>query len=270
MTLGRRLRRYTIGWLAAVSGLAAGPAAAVDPAVDLALVLALDSSASVDAQEYALQRGGLAAAFRDHEVAAAIAAGPIARIAVAVVEWAGASQQVLVVGWTMIDDADGALALADRIGSLERAIPTGATSIAGALAFGTALLRSAPFDPTRRVIDLSGDGRNNQGQNVEDVRRVVLAQGVTINGLAILNEHPTLDYYFKERVIGGAGSFVEIAHDYDVYVGAIRRKLIREIRSLTVSDADLDGQRPGGTANASALALPETAARLAAAPPPTR
>lgn len=267
MTVGRGLRQHAVGLLAAAA-LVSGSAAAADPAVDLALVLALDSSASVDAQEYALQRGGLAAAFRDHEVAAAIVGGPLKRIAVAVVEWAGASQQVLVIGWTMLEDAGGVLALADRIDALERAIPTGATSIAGALAFGTALLRAAPFEPTRRVIDLSGDGRNNQGQNVEDVRRVVLGQGVTINGLAILNEHPTLDYYFRDRVIGGAGSFVEIAHDYGAYVGAIRRKLIREIRSLTVSDAT--GGSPGDAVPGTALALPETAARLASAPPPTR
>lgn len=263
-----RSRRSIAGWLAAAMIMAGSSAAALDPAVDLTLVLALDSSASVDAEEHALQRGGLAAAFRDRAVAEAIAAGPLKRIAVAVVEWAGESQQVLVVDWTLVAGADGALGLADRIDSLERAIPTGATSIAGALAFGTALLRTAPFEPTRRVIDLSGDGRNNQGRNVEDVRRVVLAQGVTVNGLAILNEHPTLDRYFQERVIGGAGSFVEVAHDYDAYVGAIRRKLVREIRSLTVSDSEPPDRSRGGT-SPPATRLPESGARLAAAVSPT-
>ncbi len=216
---------------------AAGPAVATNVEVDLALVLALDSSASVDAEEFALQRGGLAAAFRDREVVEAIAAGPLRRIAVTVMEWAGAVQQVVSVEWVVVADSTGAWELADRIDALDRAIPTGATSIAGALIFGNALLRTAPFDATRRVIDLSGDGRNNQGQNVEDVRRLVVAHGVTINGLAILNEHPTLNHYFQDRVIGGPGAFVEIAEDYSAYVGAIRRKLIREIRSLTVSDA---------------------------------
>ena len=216
---------------------AAGPAVATNVEVDLALVLALDSSASVDAEEFALQRGGLAAAFRDREVVEAIAAGPLRRIAVTVMEWAGAVQQVVSVEWVVVADSTGALELADRIDALDLAIPTGATSIAGALIFGNALLRTAPFDATRRVIDLYGDGRNNQGQNVEYVRRLVVAHGVTINGLAILNEHPTLNHYFQDRVIGGPGAFVEIAEDYSAYVGAIRRKLIREIRSLTVSDA---------------------------------
>jgi len=251
------------GLLAAAMAVATAGrvATAQDLPVDMTLVLAVDTSASVDATEYALQRGGLAAAFRDREVAEAIAAGPLRRIAVAVIEWAGAAQQVQVVGWTLIDGPGGARSMADRIDTLERSIPTGATSIAGALAFGTALLRTAPFETARRVIDLSGDGRNNQGRNVEDVRRVVVAQGVTINGLAILNEHPTLDYYFKDRVIGGAGSFVEVAHDYDAYVDAIRRKLIREIRSLTVSEAS-----PQGVEAVVASRLPESRVRLASVP----
>lgn len=261
------------GWVgmltAAVIGAAVGPAVAQVLPVDLTLVLAVDTSASVDADEYALQRGGLATAFRDPEVVEAVAAGPLKRIAVSVVEWAGASQQVQVIGWTLVEGSGAALSLADRIDTLERSIPTGATSIAGALAFGTALLRAAPFETARRVIDLSGDGRNNQGRDVEDVRRVVVAQGVTINGLAILNEHPTLDYYFRDRVIGGAGSFVEVAHDYDAYVGAIRRKLIREIRSLTVSEVP-----EHGIGVVIATRLPESQGRLADAsrgiPPATR
>jgi hypothetical protein len=263
--------RRGLGWPAAVlaaavvAGAAAGPARASGAAVDMTLVLALDTSASVDAEEYAQQRGGLAAAFRDREVADAIAAGPMKRIAVSVIEWAGASQQVQVVGWTLLEDAGGALALADRIDALERAIPTGATSIAGALSFGTALLRAAPFETGRRVIDLSGDGRNNQGRKVEEVRRIVVAQGVTINALAILNEHPTLNFYFEDHVIGGAGAFVEVADDYRAYVGAIRRKLIREIRSLTVSEGG-----PGAPGPDRALPVPESRVRLAEVPPPAR
>ena len=243
MTAGRgpgwRSGILLVGVLAAgvLTGAAAGPARASEPTVDMTLVLALDTSASVDAEEYAQQRGGLAAAFRDREVVEAIAAGPLKRIAVAV---------------------------------MERAIPTGATSIAGALSFGTALLRAAPFDTGRRVIDLSGDGRNNQGRRVEDVRRIVVAQGVTINALAILNEHPTLNYYFEDRVIGGTGAFVEIANDYRDYVGAIRRKLIREIRSLTVSDAGPESPGPEAPGPGRALPLPESRVRLAAVPPPSR
>lgn len=269
--------RWSVGIVAAgvlaagvLVGAFVGPAGASEPTVDMTLVLALDTSASVDAEEYAQQRGGLAAAFRDREVVDAIAAGPLKRIAVAVMEWAGATQQVQVVGWTLLGDAGSALALADRIDALERAIPTGATSIAGALSFGTALLRAAPFDTGRRVIDLSGDGRNNQGRKVEDVRRIVVAQGVTINALAILNEHPTLNYYFEDRVIGGTGAFVEVANDYRDYVGAIRRKLIREIRSLTVSEAGPESPGPEAPGPGRALPLPESRVRLAAVPPPSR
>lgn len=237
--------------------LALAPGAALAEArVDLALVLALDSSASVDAGEFALQRDGLAMAFRDGEVAAAIAGGARRRIAVAVIEWAGAAQQEVAVGWTLVGDAASASSLADRIAAIDRAIPTGATSIAGALGFAATLLAAAPFPADRLAIDLSGDGRNNQGRDIEEIRRRVVAQGVTINALAILNEHPTLDRYFEGRVIGGAGAFVEIAEDYGAYVGAIRRKLIREIRPLNLSEP--------------ATSSPERQVLMATAPPTAR
>ncbi|MCR9070474.1 MAG: DUF1194 domain-containing protein [Alphaproteobacteria bacterium] len=203
--------------------------------VDLALVLAVDSSASVDESEFALQRDGLAQAFRDAEVIEAIESGPFKRIAVALVEWAGHADQSIDIPWTLVDGPSAALALSDRIAALDRRIPTGATSIAGALTFANALLLSNPFEASRLVIDLSGDGRNNQGPPVESVRRSVVAEGVTINGLAIVNEHPTLNYYFEDRVIGGVAAFVEVANDYEDYPRAIRRKLIREIRTLNIS-----------------------------------
>lgn len=209
--------------------------------VDLALVLAVDSSASVDESEYAVQRGGLAMAFRDPEVIEAINSGPFKRIAVAVVEWAGHAEQAIDIPWTVVEGAQSALALADRIDAIERQILTGATSIAGALTFANTMLLTAPFEASRLVIDLSGDGRNNQGPPVEMIRRAVVGDGVTINGLAIVNEHPTLNYYFEDRVIGGTAAFVEVANDYGDYPRAIRRKLIREIRTLNISTPDGPG-----------------------------
>ncbi|MDF1794093.1 MAG: DUF1194 domain-containing protein [Thalassobaculaceae bacterium] len=203
--------------------------------VDLALVLAVDSSASVDESEFAVQRGGLAQAFRDPQVIEAINSGPFKRIAVSVLEWAGHVDQSIDIPWTLVEGAAGALALADRIDSLERQILTGATSIAGALSFANSMLLSNPYEASRLVIDLSGDGRNNQGPPVEMIRRAVVLEGVTINGLAIVNEHPTLNYYFEDRVIGGTAAFVEVANDYADYPRAIRRKLIREIRTLNIS-----------------------------------
>ncbi|WPZ35199.1 DUF1194 domain-containing protein [Thalassobaculum sp. OXR-137] len=220
-------------WVVALA--CAAPVAQAQTPVDLALVLAVDSSASVDESEFALQRGGLAQAFRDPEVVKAIASGPFKRIAVTVIEWAGHADQSVDIPWTVVDGPDGATALADRIDGLQRQILTGATSIAGALDFANALLHANPFDASRLVIDLSGDGRNNQGPPVDTVRQGIVAQGVTINGLAIVNEHPTLNYYFEDRVIGGTAAFVEVANDYADYPRAIRRKLIREIRTMNIS-----------------------------------
>jgi hypothetical protein len=230
----RDLLRFTLVLLVA-SLMAPRPVDAQVP-VDLNLVLALDSSASVDAAEFALQRDGLAAAFRDPQVVEAIQGGPLKRIAVTVFEWSGEAQQQVDIGWTLLESTSDVLALSDRISTLSRSIPTGATSIAGALSFGNSLLRGAPYEANRKVIDLSGDGRNNQGMDVRIVRRAVIGQGVTINALAILNEHPTLNYYYEDRVIGGVGAFVQIAEDYADYASAINRKLIREIRSLSVSE----------------------------------
>lgn len=230
---GLKASLLAMGILAAPIG--AGSDARAQVPVDLALVLAVDSSASVDQTEFALQRDGLAQAFRDPQVIEAIESGPFKRIGVTVVEWAGHADQSVGIDWSLVDGRDGALAMADRIAALERRIPTGATSIAGALSFANALLLSSPYEASRRVIDLSGDGRNNQGPQVEMVRRTVVSQGVTINGLAIVNEHPTLNYYFEDRVIGGTAAFVEVANDYEDYPRAIRRKLIREIRTLNIS-----------------------------------
>lgn len=225
--------------------LAVAPNARAQVPVDLALVLAVDSSASVDQEEFALQRDGLAAGFRDPIVISAIESGPFKRIAVAVIEWAGYAEQVVHIPWTLVEGGSGAHGLADRIAGLQRGIPTGATSIAGALGFAHTLLRANPYDASRRVIDLSGDGRNNQGPQVESVRRQVVAAGVTINGLAVVNEHPTLNYYFEDRVIGGAAAFVEVANDYGDYRRAIRRKLIREIRTLNISGGSGNVPEPG-------------------------
>ncbi len=233
--LARALRSTTAALLWGAGLLLTASEVRAQTPVDLALVLAVDSSASVDESEFALQRGGLAQAFRDPEVIKAIESGPFRRIAVTVVEWAGHAEQTVDIPWTVVDGGAGARALADRIDGLQRQILTGATSIAGAITFANSLLHSHPFEADRLVIDLSGDGRNNQGPAVETVRQGVVAQGVTINGLAIVNEHPTLNYYFEDRVIGGTAAFVEVANDYKDYPRAIRRKLIREIRTMNIS-----------------------------------
>jgi hypothetical protein len=210
------------------------PAVAQIP-VDLELVLAVDSSASVDEREFELQVRGMARAFRNPAAIEAILGGPYKAIAVTVVEWASADFQIVDVPWMRIDGPEAAYRMADILDNMPRAVRTGATSISGALRFSAGLFRSNGYAGIRQVIDMSCDGRNNQGAEVEIMRDVVVRQGITINGLTILNEHPTLDYYFRQRIIGGVGAFVEIANDYQSYSNAFLRKLIKEVTNIPIS-----------------------------------
>jgi hypothetical protein len=203
--------------------------------VDLELVLAVDSSASVDSREFELQVRGMARAFRDPSVVKAIRSGPYRAIAVTVVEWASADFQIVDIPWTVIDGPEGANHMAALLDTMPRAIQTGATSISGALRFAASLFGNNGFDGVRQVIDLSCDGRNNQGVEVQVVRDVVIGRGITINGLTILNEHPTLNYYFEQKIIGGIGAFVEISNDYKAYSNAFLRKLIKEVTNVPIS-----------------------------------
>lgn len=203
--------------------------------VDLELVLAIDSSDSVDGAEYALQVGGLSDAFRDPAVHQAIAGGPLGSVAVTVIEWSGRYQQVVQVPWTRLDGAAAAAAFADQIAELNRAFDEGVTSISGALDFAAQQFAGNGFVSARRVIDISSDGVQNQGRRIDLAREATLARDVTINALVILNEMPDLQEYFSERVIGGFGAFVMAANDYPDYPEAIRRKLLREIGQTPVS-----------------------------------
>lgn len=207
---------------------------AQDSAVDLALVLAVDCSFSVDAVEFRLQMEGLGQAFLRPEIKKAIRAGYRQRIAVVVMQWSDEGNQMVVLPWTVLaGDAD-----ADEVGHvlsrMPRRLAEGGTSISAALAFGQALFASAP-EAERRVIDVSSDGRNNIGPPVEAARDRVIASGITINGLTILNEWPTLDIYFEEQVAGGEGHFVIPANNYEAYGEAIYRKLLREITGPGIS-----------------------------------
>lgn len=217
--------------------------AAAQRSVDLELVLAVDSSASVDDREFELQVRGMARAFRDPETLEAILGGPNRAIAVAVVEWASADFQVIDIPWTVVDGNASANRIAHILETMPRAIRTGATSISGALRFAATMFDNNGFRGIRQVIDLSCDGRNNQGAEVEVVRDVVVGRGITINGLTILNEHPTLNYYFEQRIIGGTGAFVEIAKDYKSYSDAFLRKLIKEVRNIPISHLETEPTR---------------------------
>lgn len=196
--------------------------------VDLALVLAIDCSFSVDSREFTVQMEGLGRAFMTEAVKQAIAQGLRQRIAVAVVQWSDERNQKVVLPWTIVTGGADADALGRALINTPRALTEGGTSISTALTFSAALFAAAP-SAERQVIDVSTDGRNNSGPPVPPVRDRVVAQGITINGLTILNEWPTLDTYFEGNVAGGPGHFVVPANDYDAYAQAILRKLLREI-----------------------------------------
>jgi uncharacterized protein DUF1194 len=216
--------------------------AALQPArasteVDLALVIAVDISYSMDPEEQALQREGFAQAFRSPLVHDAIRRGMIGRIGVTYMEWAGASDQKVIVPWSVLDNPESILAFADKIAStpLRRAQRT---SISGAIDFSVKLLDESGLEAARRVIDVSGDGPNNQGRLVMPARDEAVAKGITVNGLPIMLRRPgyldipELDIYYKDCVIGGQGSFMVPVRERDQFAQAIKTKILLEVAGL--------------------------------------
>jgi uncharacterized protein DUF1194 len=234
--------RWGVRLVTAAAVLAAGIAGAAARTVDVALVLAVDVSGSVNAERFELQRQGYAKAFASREVIDAIAAGENRTIAVTLVEWSGATHQRQMVGWTIISDANSAIAFGSAISETPRAFADW-TSISGALDFALALFDQVEgATPLRRVIDVSGDGINNNGRPVNDARSDAVNAGITINGLPILTEYPTLDDYYRDNVIGGPGSFVVAVSDFDGFGDAILGKLVREIAGSGESNVTLAGR----------------------------
>ncbi len=211
--------------------------------VDLALCLAVDVSASVDYDEFALMVGGYAAAFRDPGIAAAVAAGPRGAVAVAMLFWSDAGAQEVAVPWMRLDGEEAAAAFAEAVDLAPRLPRPGATALGEGMAAGLALLARCPAEATRLALDVSGDGRNNQGRPPGPVRDIGVAAGVTISALAVLDEEPDLLEHYREEVIGGPGSFVMHCPDYAAFAEAIRLKLRREIGGLLLSGP---GMREGG------------------------
>lgn len=197
--------------------------------VDLALLLSIDCSYSVDTREFRLQTNGTAHALRRPEILAAIQAGPLKRIAVSVVQWSDDKNQRITVPWTIISNAADIEQLARQIENQPRYLAEGGTSITGLMRYAAGVLATAPVVAERQVLDISSDGRNNKGGRPHVVRDQLNQFGITINGLTILNEFPTLNHYFEKYIIGGYGSFVIVANDYDDFQKAIYRKLLREI-----------------------------------------
>ena len=226
-------------------GVAAAPplpgAARAEPVqaglpVDVALVIAVDISLSMDPGEQALQRDGYVEAFRHPDLLPTIENGLFQRIAVTYVEWGSATDQAVVLPWTVVEDARSA----ESVAAYLEATPirrSRSTSISGAIDFAMELFEIKDVEAIRRVIDISGDGPNNDGRPVLDARADALAAGVTINGLPVMLRPmgfspwsiPDLDIYYTDCVIGGPGAFVLPARDPADFKAAIRQKLLLEI-----------------------------------------
>jgi hypothetical protein len=200
-------------------------------AVDLQLVLAVDASGSVDQRRFELQQQGYVAAFRDPRVLQAIQSGATQAVAVTMVQWTGPALQIQVLPWTLIKDATTAHAFAAAIAATPRRLFSGGTSISGVIDYAVPLMRESPFQGTRRVIDISGDGSNNRGRPAASARNDAMRADIIINGLPILALEPGLDRYFFDHVIGGPGAFVIAAESYETFADAILKKLIREMAS---------------------------------------
>ena len=220
----------------AAPALAQSPPAAPAPRPDvaLALVLAVDTSGSVSAGRFELQKKGYAAAFRSRQVLNAIREVETQAIAVTMVQWTGPRLHVVVVDWTVIKDEASAEAFAAAIEAAPRQLFGGGTSISGAIDFSRLLLADCRCTPIRRVIDVSGDGSNNSGRPVTIARDEAVRDGIGINGLPILSIEPFLDRYYNDNVIGGPGAFMIPAQNYDTFADAVRKKLITEISGLGV------------------------------------
>ncbi|RIY01839.1 DUF1194 domain-containing protein [Aureimonas flava] len=221
-------------------GMIPSPAAAEEP-VDVELVIAVDVSWSMDYGELDIQRDGYVAAFRSPELQQAITDGVHGRVAVTYVEWAGDMSQSVVLPWTLIDGKAAAEAFAYR---LSEAAPDRMrrTSISSAIDFAAGLFDGNGFEGLRRVIDVSGDGPNNQGRPVTEARDAATARGITINGLPLMTEGgdarggwgsiADLDRYYSDCVIGGPGAFMVPVNDWVQFPEAVRRKLVLELAGL--------------------------------------
>ncbi len=210
------------------------------PSVDVELILAVDVSYSMDMDELAIQREGYAQAIVSKEFLQALKSLPNGKIAMTYFEWAASSDQKIIIPWRLIDGPETADAVANEIMKtpIRRA---SRTSISGAIYFAMPLFDEDPYRGLRRVIDISGDGPNNNGAPVTGARDEALQKGIVINGLPIMVKEPSystmdidnLDWYYEDCVIGGPGSFVVSIKDRDKFKEAIRAKLLLEVAGRT-------------------------------------
>ncbi|MBV9562803.1 MAG: DUF1194 domain-containing protein [Bradyrhizobium sp.] len=204
--------------------------------VDVELILAVDVSYSMDMDELAVQREGYAQAIVSKEFLQALKTGPNGKVSITYFEWAASSDQKIIIPWRVIDGPETADAVANEI--LKTPIRRASrTSISGAIYFAMPLFDQDPYHGLRRVIDISGDGPNNNGTPVTIARDEALSKGIVINGLPIMVKEPSystmdidnLDWYYEDCVIGGRGSFVVAIKDRERFKEAIRTKLLLEV-----------------------------------------
>lgn len=219
--------------------------------VDVELIIAVDVSYSMDPDEQALQREGYTEALTSRVFVDAIRKGPNGRIAVTYFEWAGVTEQRLIVPWQIIDGPEAADAFVQELNKAPvRRVSR--TSISGALMFANSLFEQTTYKGLRRVIDVSGDGTNNQGPLIETARDEIIAKGITINGLPIMLKDPNtgfldipnLDQYYEDCVIGGPGAFIVPARGREQFVDAIRKKLLLEIAGMKPEKRELNAVVP--------------------------
>jgi hypothetical protein len=208
--------------------------------VELTVVLAADVSRSVDDGEFELQRKGYAAALTDPRVLRAIHATKSGAIGVAFIEWSGEDEQRVVLPWTEIRDEEDGGGAAAEILKAPRSF-TGRTSISAAIDFAMAYFAKAKWAPARRIIDVSGDGTNNSGRPITEARDQAVAAGVTINGLAIINNKPNFGYsghtnppgglpnYYQQNVVGGRNAFLIVIKNFASFADAMANKLAKEV-----------------------------------------
>ena len=220
---------------AAVCCLAA-PVLASEP-VRLELVLAVDCSSSVNRDEFILQMEGIASAFEDPAVLAALAQTGALGIAVSLLQWSSAGAQVKAIPWTQIGSDADAVAFAAQVRATGRVVSGGATALGNAIDAAAEWTRTNGYQGERVVIDVSGDGRSNEGGSPAFARAAANRAGITINGLAILNEEPALARYYIAGVVGGPGSFLLTADDFEDFAVAMRRKLYFEIVGPPIVEA---------------------------------
>ena len=198
-------------------------------AVDIALVLAVDGSASVTFEEFGLICGGMAAALRDPAIIAGLTQGPARGSLAALLLWSGAGAQAVMVGWTRLGGEADVLAFADAVDNMPRSVRPGLTAIGEALLGALTMLSHAPASARRSVVNVIGDGRSNDGIAPGPVRDRMADAGITINGLCILHEEPDLLQFYATEVIGGPDAFAVTCTDYADFAAAMRRKLTQEL-----------------------------------------